>query len=180
MIIPKAIQTDEFYQVDSFRHFSLWCTALKSYLHGCVVICAAWQPQSMSFLLSFSLWFFCHLCYQHRTYSWMKKTISRVDRIENIPKYTHTQWNERCLKLLLYSLLSSLSFFLHSNFVPLHSASLYTNKSLWKSTHKFVHLKFSNTQNFSFVGFSLSFRLYVCLDERVCFASIYENHNFTF
>lgn len=38
--------------------------------------------------------------------------------------HTHTQWNERCLKLLLYSLLSSLSFFLHSNFVPLHSASL--------------------------------------------------------
>lgn len=37
-----------------------------------------------------------------------------------------------------------------------HQTEQKLHKSLCKSTHKFVHLKFSNTQNFPSVGFSLS------------------------
>lgn len=84
----------------------------------------------------------------------------------------HIWWKKKCLKLSLFQsdIVSLCRFLSFSGVFECDDACVWTykpkgerhqteqklHKSLCKSTHKFVHLKFSNTQNFPSVGFSLS------------------------
>lgn len=185
-----------------------------------VVVVYGWQCLVCDVLL-FSQWLYGNRIHSYgfsgtyvviiteHTHGW--KTISQFDRTENNPLphlVKKNAWNCRFFNLTSFLFAA----FFHSlvclsvtmrvracvcTYKPKgerHQTEQKLHKSLCKSTHKFVHLKFSNTQNFPSVGFSLSGNFFVIIIIiifvsslcRMCFffyiGAIYlwENHNFAY
>lgn len=114
------------------------------------------------------------------THGW--KTISQFDRTENNPLphlVKKNAWNCRFFNLTSFLFAAFFHSLVCLSVTMCVRARVYVctykskgerhqteqklHKSLCKSTHKFVHLKFSNTQNFPSVGFSLSGNFFVII-----------------